>query len=68
MSVIAAYSEKTIWTVQFSGKKSDWRMWSKQFLAMSSKKKYNSVLLGTMTVPNNTETLNAAESDRSAET
>ena len=66
MSSMTGYSEHTIWIVQFSGKKSDWRMWSKEFIEMSSKNKYTSVFLGTTTVPNNTETLNAAETDRAA--
>ena len=66
MSAIVGYRKKTIWIAQFSGKKSDWRMWSKQFHAMSSKKKYKGVLLRTTAIPNNTETLNAAETDRAA--
>ena len=44
------YNEKTIHIVQFSGKKSDWQMWSKQFLAMSAKKNYKNVLIGKTTI------------------
>ena len=51
MSAQIGYSEKTIRIVQFSGKRSDWRMWSKQFLAISAKKRYKDVILGTATVP-----------------
>ena len=40
-------NEKSIRTIQFSGKTKDWRMWSKQFLALSGKREYKDILLGT---------------------
>ena len=45
------YNEKTIWIVQFLGKRLDWRMWSKKFLAMSGKKQYKDVLTRRTVVP-----------------
>ena len=48
---MSGYSKKTIRIVQFSGKKDDWQMWSKQFLALSGKKKYKEVLTSKTTVP-----------------
>ena len=48
---MSGYNEKTIRIVQFSGKKNDWRMWSKQFLALSGRKKYKDLLTGVTTAP-----------------
>ena len=36
--------EKSIRVVTFSGKKNDWRQWSKKFLAVSEKKEYRIIL------------------------
>ena len=63
LTTMSGYSEKTIRIVQFSGKKTDWRMWSKQFLAMSGKKGYKEVLTGKVTVPAATETPDAIAQD-----
>ena len=42
---------ETIHELPFSGKESDYRMWSKQFLARAVKKGYKKILDGTMQVP-----------------
>ena len=55
---MSGYNEKSIRIVQYSGKKDDWRMWHRQFLAMAGKKKCKEVLLGTVTVPKASDTLN----------
>ena len=51
LTTMSGYNEKTIRIVQFSGKKNDWRMWSKQFLALSGQKKYKDLLTGVTTTP-----------------
>ena len=61
MSAQIGYSEKTIRIVQFSGKRTDWRMWSKQFLAVSTKKKYKGLLLGTTAVPKESDVLDETD-------
>ena len=50
-------SEKSIRVVTFSGKKKDWRMWSRQFLAIAGKREYKDVLTGKMKVPAKTDVL-----------
>ena len=57
------YTEKTIRLVQFSGKKLDWRMWRKQFLAMSGKKGYKDVLTGKVIAPPASATLDVSTAD-----
>ena len=37
-------NEKTIQIVIFSGKRNDWRQWSKMFLAVAEKRKYRAIL------------------------
>ena len=44
-------AEKSIRIIPFSGKDEDWRMWSRKFLARAHLRKYKGVLLGTTTVP-----------------
>ena len=51
--------EKTVRILTFSGKQSDWDMWSKKFLAMAKRKKYKGVLTGTIAIPNETAALTA---------
>ena len=50
-------NEKSIRIVPFSGNKKDWRMWSKQFLAVSGKRDYKDVLEGKTSIPAKSETL-----------
>ena len=44
--------------ILFSGKKSDWPVWSEKFLARANRKGYKGILLGEEPMPNN-----EAESD-----
>ena len=37
-------SEKAIRAITFSGKKNDWRQWSKKFLAVAEKREYRAIL------------------------
>ena len=37
-------SEKSIRIVTFTGKRNDWRQWSKKFLAVAEKREYRSIL------------------------
>ena len=37
-------SEKAIRVITFSGKKNDWRQWSKNFLAVAEKREYQAIL------------------------
>ena len=50
-------NEKSIRVIQFSGKKKDWRMWQKQFLAISSKREYKDILTGKTPVPPHNESI-----------
>ena len=43
--------DKCVQVVYFSGKHTDWRMWSLKFLSYAGLKGYKDVLLGTETVP-----------------
>ena len=37
-------SEKAVRVITFSGKKNDWRQWSKKFLAVAEKREYRAIL------------------------
>ena len=37
-------SEKAIRVISFSGKRNDWRQWSRKFLVVAKKRKYKQVL------------------------
>ena len=54
---MSATNERSIRTIQFSGKTKDWRMWSKQFLALSGKREYKDILLGTVSPPPDSDVL-----------
>ena len=41
-------SDKAIRVIAFSGKKKDWRKWSRKFLAMAVKRGYKKILLGEL--------------------
>ena len=43
--------EKAIRVLNFSGKQDDWDMWSRKFLAMAYRKKYQGVLTGKTPIP-----------------
>ena len=42
--------EKSIRIISFSGKRNDWRVWSRKFLAVAEKRGYKKVLTGTTTI------------------
>jgi hypothetical protein len=44
-------NEKSIRAISFSGKKSDWRVWSCKFLAHANRLGYNDLLKGKVKVP-----------------
>ena len=44
--------EKSLRVIEFSGKKSDWKIWSVKWLARASKKGYKRLVDGTAAIPN----------------
>ena len=52
--------DKSVRIIQFSGKKKDWRVWMRRFLAAAGKKKYKKLLLGIEKAPPDSETLDKA--------
>ena len=42
--------EKSIRIISFTGKRNDWRVWSRKFLAVAEKRGYKKVLTGTLTI------------------
>ena len=54
-------TEKSDRIIPFSGKKSDWRICSRCFLAAAAKKKYKNVLLGIDSVPADKDILNKSK-------
>jgi hypothetical protein len=49
--------EKTIRVLPFSGKKDDFTMWSKRFLARARVRRYRDVMLGKSFVPKQSDNL-----------
>ena len=56
-------AEKAIRTITFSGKRQDWRMWSKKFMARAVIKNYVNVLKGTITAPRFDATIDVSTKD-----
>ena len=54
-------TERSVRIIPFSGKKSDWRIWSRRFLAAAGKKKYKDVLLGIEASPAVSEVLDESK-------
>jgi hypothetical protein len=54
--------ERIVKVMPFKGKKEEWHMWSKKFLARATMKRYKKVLLGDMVVPRHDEELDIKES------
>ena len=50
--------DKSVQVVYFSGKHTDWRMWSLKFLSYAGLKGYKDVLLGTEIVPKANDVIN----------
>ena len=53
--------DKAIRTVAFSGKKTDWIVWSEKFLAQASLKGYKDVLVGKVKPPKDSEVLDSRQ-------
>ena len=43
--------EKSIRIIEFMGKKADWRIWSRKFLARANRKGYKDVIVGKEYIP-----------------
>jgi hypothetical protein len=43
--------EKSIRVIEFSGKRSDWKIWSRKFLARANRKGYKALLEGKEAIP-----------------
>ena len=56
--------EQTVRIIQFSGKESDWRMWSRRFLAFAATKGYKNVLLGKDKVPDESDEIPVTEENK----
>lgn len=52
--------EKSLRIIEFSGKKSDWKVWSRKFTARGNRKGYKSIFEGKDTIPTLTQYENAA--------
>ena len=52
--------ETSIRVISFSGKKKDWIAWEEKFLAKSKRRGYKDILLGKVTIPKSTDTLDPA--------
>ena len=47
--------ERSIRVLPFSGKSSDWKIWSRKFLARANRRGYKNILLGKDKVPTESE-------------
>ena len=56
--------EKTIRVLPFTGKKKDWPMWSKKFLARARARGYREVMLGKEQVPEHDLVLGSSDADK----
>ena len=45
--------EKSVRIILFSGKRNDWRVWLRKFLAVAEKCGYKKILTGALTIPSN---------------
>ena len=59
--------EKAIRVLKFSGKQDDWNMWSRKFLAMAYRKKYQGVLTGNTPIPKESNPLTNEDEKKAAE-
>ena len=59
--------EKAIRVLNFSGKQDDWDMWSRKFLAMAYRKKYQGVLTGKTLIPKESGILTNEDEKKAAE-
>ena len=49
------FDEKSLRVIEFLGKKSDWKVWSRRFLAQGSRKGYKDLFVGKTKVPTTSE-------------
>ena len=45
------YNKKSLQVIEFSGRKSDWKIWSQKFLAQGNKRGYNDIFEGKRAIP-----------------
>ena len=55
--------EKNLRVIEFSGKKDDWKVWSRKWLARASMKGYKNVVIGKQKIPTKTEYEDALQKD-----
>ena len=61
---MSSLEEKSIRVIEFSGKSSDWKIWSRKFLARANRKGYKKLLTGEATIPSETSyTLSTGEAN-----
>jgi len=49
--------DRAIRVISFSGEQTDWSYWEEKFLARAKRKGYKGVLLGTVAVPKDSDTI-----------
>ena len=45
------FDEKTLWVIEFSGRKSDWKIWSQKFLAQGNKRGCKDIIERKTSIP-----------------
>jgi len=56
---MSAIEEKTLKVIVFSGKQEDWKFWEVKFLARARRKGFRELLLGKLTIPKDSDVLDA---------
>ena len=64
---MASELDKAVQVLPFSGKREDWRMWSRKFLARAKIKGYKTLLMETETPPNANATLDPNDAQQAAQ-
>ena len=57
---MSSLEQKSIKVIEFSGKDSDWKIWSRKFLAQANRKGYKKLLSGATAIPTESEYTAAA--------
>ena len=57
------FDKKSLRIIEFTGKNSDWRVWSRKFLTWANQKGYKSVLVGKEQIPTESENDDAVALD-----
>ena len=55
--------DKLIQVIAFDGKLSEWPIWEEKFMARARRRGYKEILLGTATVPKDSEKINLTATD-----